>query len=60
MIDLHSIVAFLHTAKFIELSITHEINSVLGQNTINSSTVGKYRVFHLRVSISVSEFGPPS
>jgi transposase len=42
MIDLHSVVAFFHKANWTELAITHEINRVLGENTISYSTVGKY------------------
>jgi hypothetical protein len=42
MIDLHSVVAFFHKAEWTELAITHEINRVLGENTIAHSTVGKY------------------
>jgi hypothetical protein len=48
MIDLHSIVAFFHKVKWTELAITHEINLVLGENTISYSTVGNYvRIFIL-------------
>jgi hypothetical protein len=42
MIDLHSVVAFFHKTKLAELGVTHEINRVLGENTISYSTVGKY------------------
>jgi hypothetical protein len=42
MIHLHSVVAFLHEAKWIELVITHEINRVLGENIISSSTIRTY------------------
>jgi hypothetical protein len=42
MIDLHSIIAFFHKAEWTELAITHEINRVLGENTIIDSLVGKY------------------
>jgi hypothetical protein len=42
MIDLHSIVAFFHKAKWSELTIRHEINRVLGENIISYSTVRKY------------------
>jgi hypothetical protein len=41
MIDLHSIVAFFHKAKWSKLAITDEINRVLGENTISHSTVGE-------------------
>jgi hypothetical protein len=41
MIDLHSIVAFFHKAKWTGLAITHEINRVPGENMISYSTVGK-------------------
>jgi hypothetical protein len=48
VIDLHSVVAFLHKAKWNEFAITHQINGVLGQNTISYSAVGKYvRMFAL-------------
>jgi hypothetical protein len=42
MIDFHSVAAFFHEAEWTELAITHEINRVLGENTIAYSTVGKY------------------
>jgi hypothetical protein len=42
MIDLHSIVAFFDKAKSTERAITHEINRMLGENTIIYSTLGKY------------------
>jgi hypothetical protein len=42
MIDLHSVVAFFHKAKWTGLAITREINLVPGENTISYSTVGKY------------------
>jgi hypothetical protein len=42
VIDLHSVVAFFHKAEWTELAITHEINRVLGENTIAFYTVGKY------------------
>jgi hypothetical protein len=42
MIDLHSVVAFFHKAKWTERAITHEINRVLGENTISDSRLGKY------------------
>jgi hypothetical protein len=42
MINLHSVVAFVHKAKWAELAITHEISRVLRENTISYSTVGKY------------------
>jgi hypothetical protein len=32
MIDLHSVFAFFHKAKWTELAITHEINRMLGEN----------------------------
>jgi hypothetical protein len=41
MIDLNSVLAFFHKAKWTELAITHDINRALGENTINSSTVRK-------------------
>jgi hypothetical protein len=41
MIDLHSVVAFFHKAKWTERAITHEINRVLGKNTISYSTLRK-------------------
>jgi hypothetical protein len=42
MTDVHSVVAFFHKAKWTERAITHEINHVLGANTISYSTLGKY------------------
>lgn len=42
MIDLHSVVAFFHMAKWTELAIMHEINRALGENTISDSTIGQY------------------
>jgi hypothetical protein len=42
VIDLHSVVAFFHKAKWTEGSITQEINHVLGENTVSYSTLGKY------------------
>jgi hypothetical protein len=42
MIDLQSVVAFFHRAKRTEFVIIHEINQVLGGNTLSDSTVGKY------------------
>jgi hypothetical protein len=42
MIDLHSVVAFFHKAKWTERAITHEINRVLGENIIIYLTLGKY------------------
>jgi hypothetical protein len=42
MIDLHSVIAFFHKAKWTERTITHEIDRVLGENTISYSTLGKY------------------
>jgi hypothetical protein len=48
MIDLYSVIAFFHKAKWIERAITHEINRVLGKSTISYSTLGKYvRMFAL-------------
>jgi hypothetical protein len=41
MIDLNSVVAFFHKAKWSELALRHEINCVLGENTINYSAAGK-------------------
>jgi hypothetical protein len=42
MINPHSVVAFFHKAEWTKLAITHEINRMLGENTITYSTVGKY------------------
>jgi uncharacterized protein YbaR (Trm112 family) len=42
MIDLNFVVAFFHKAKLTELTITHEINYMLVENTISYSTVGKH------------------
>jgi hypothetical protein len=42
MIDLHSVVTFFHKVKCTKRAITHEINRVLGENTISYSTLGKY------------------
>jgi hypothetical protein len=42
MIDLHSVVAFFHKTKRTERAIAHEINRMLGENTISYSTIGKY------------------
>jgi hypothetical protein len=39
--NLRSVVAFVYEAKRTELAITHEINDVLGENTISDSVVGK-------------------
>jgi hypothetical protein len=48
MIDRHSVVAFFHKAKWTERAITHKINSVLGENIVSYSTLGKYvRMFIL-------------
>jgi hypothetical protein len=41
VIDLQSVVASFHKAKWSELALMHEINCVLWQNPINYSTVGK-------------------
>jgi hypothetical protein len=40
MIDLHSVVAFFHKAKWTGRDITHEIGRVPGEDTISYSTVG--------------------
>jgi hypothetical protein len=37
---IHSVVAFLHKTEWTELVIAHEINRVLGENTIADSAVG--------------------
>jgi hypothetical protein len=42
MIDLHSVVAFFHKAKWMEHAITHEINRVLKENIFSDSSLGKY------------------
>jgi hypothetical protein len=56
MIDLHSVVAFFHRAKWTEPAIRHIINHVLGENTISYSTVRKYvRMF----PYSTKETGTP-
>jgi hypothetical protein len=48
MIDLYSVVAFFHKAKWTELAITHEINHLLGKYTIGDLMVRKYvRMFAL-------------
>jgi DNA-binding transcriptional ArsR family regulator len=41
-IDRHSVVAFFQKAEWTELVIMHEINRVLGENTITYSTASKY------------------
>jgi hypothetical protein len=42
MTDLHSVVVSFRKPSWTELAITHEINRVLGSNTISYPTVGKY------------------
>jgi hypothetical protein len=42
MIDLHSVIAFFHKAKWTELAVTHEIHCMLGENTVGYSAVRKY------------------
>jgi hypothetical protein len=42
MIDLHSVLAFLHKVKGTELVITRKMNGVLRENIISNSTVRKY------------------
>jgi hypothetical protein len=42
MIDFYSVVTFLYRVKLSKLAITHEINRMLGYNTISYSTVEKY------------------
>jgi hypothetical protein len=41
MIDLNSVVAFFHKAKWSELALRYEIYCVLGENAVNYSTAGK-------------------
>jgi hypothetical protein len=41
MIDQHSVVAFFYKTERTKLAVTHEINHVLGGNTLTYSTVGK-------------------
>jgi hypothetical protein len=61
MIELHSLVAFFDKAKWTELAIAHEINRVLGENTINYSTVGKYaRTFVLSMKETDTNIVPGS
>jgi hypothetical protein len=40
MIDRHSVVVFFRKTKWTERAITHEINCVIGENTISYSTLG--------------------
>jgi hypothetical protein len=48
MIDLHSVIAFFHKGKWTELATTHEIDRVMGKNTISYSAAGIYvRMFVL-------------
>jgi hypothetical protein len=61
MIDPHSVVAFFHKAKWTEHAIIHEINRVLGQNTISYSTLGKYiRMFVISTKETVTPIVPES
>jgi hypothetical protein len=61
MIDLHSVVAFFHKAKWTEFTITHEINGVLGKNTISDSTVRKYaRMLALSAKEADTHIAPKS
>jgi hypothetical protein len=61
MIDVHSIIAFFHKAKWLELAITHEMNRVLGGNTISYSAVGKdVRMFILSTKETNIAFVPES
>jgi hypothetical protein len=61
MIDLHSVVAFFHKAKWTERAIKHEINRVLGENTISCWTLGKYvRLFVLSTKETDTPIVPES
>jgi hypothetical protein len=61
MIDLHSVVAFLHKANLPELAITHEINHVLVENTMRYSAVVKYiRAFTCGPKQTDPHFSPES
>jgi hypothetical protein len=61
MIDRHSVVAFFHKAKRTERTITHEINGVLGENTVSCSTLGKYvQMFVLSIKETATPIVPES
>jgi hypothetical protein len=53
--------AFFHKTKWAELAITHEINCMLGENAVSSSTLGKYvRMFVLSTKETDTPIVPES
>jgi hypothetical protein len=61
MIDLHSVIAFFHKAKWTQHAITQDINRVLGENTIRYSTLVDYvRMFVLSIKDTDTSIVPES
>jgi hypothetical protein len=58
---MYSIIAFFHKAKWTELAITHEINRLLGENTVSHSAVARYvRMFVLSTKETDTSIVPES